>query len=159
MTISIIVAAAQNNAIGKNNELLWHLSEDLKRFKRLTTGHSIIMGRKTFDSIGKPLPNRRSIIITRQHDLKIEGCEVVHSLDEAIQLCKGEPEVFIIGGAEIYKQSLEKANKIYLTRVYADFEGDAFFPEIHSTWKELHKEAFTDEKSQLSYAFIDLGLN
>lgn len=156
MTISIIVAAATNHAIGKDNQLLWHISADLKRFKQLTSGHSIIMGRKTFDSIGKPLPNRRSIIISRQEGLLIPGCDVVNSLEAAIALCKEEKEVFIIGGAEIYKQSLHLANKIYLTRVNTVIEGDAFFPEIGKEWKEIERSEHQDEASGLNYAFIDL---
>jgi len=114
MTISIIVAIGENNAIGKNNQLLWHMPADLKYFKTKTSGHTIIMGRKTFDSVGKPLPNRRNIVVTRQ-DIKIEGCEVVKSIDEAIALCKGEDEVFIGGGAEIYRLAMDKTNRIYLT--------------------------------------------
>lgn len=156
MTISIIVACSENNAIGKDNQLLWHLSEDLKRFKQLTSGHSIIMGRKTYDSIGRPLPNRRSIVISRQQDLVIEGCEVVNSLEAAITLCKNEAEVFIIGGAEIYKQSMSLAHKIYLTKVLAHFDGDAFFPEIGEEWQPIDSSHQVDAKSGLHYFFIDL---
>ena len=117
MKLSIIVAASQNNVIGKDNQLIWRLSADLKRFKALTTGHHIIMGRKTFDSIGKPLPNRTSIIITRQADYKAEGCIVVNSLEEALEKVPADQEAFIIGGGTIYKEAIDKADKLYLTRV------------------------------------------
>src|ERR1700761_4632805 len=129
MITSIIVAISENYAIGKNNKLLWHMPSDLRHFKNITTGHTVIMGRKTYDSVGKPLPNRRNIIITRQ-DITIEGCEVVSSLDAAIALCKGEDEVFIVGGAEIYRQSMHVTDRIYLTIVHKQFDGDSFFPEI-----------------------------
>lgn len=119
MTVSIVVAIAENNAIGKNNELLWHLPTDLKHFKQLTSGHTIIMGRKTFDSIGKPLPNRRNIVITRSNSLEIPGAEVVNNIDQALALCTAEKEVFIVGGAEIYRQAMDKTDKIYLTTVHA----------------------------------------
>src|SRR5579863_4838008 len=117
MIVSIIVAIGENNAIGKNNQLLWHMPADLKHFKTKTSGHTIIMGRKTFDSVGKPLPNRRNIVVTRQ-DIQITGAEVVKSIGEAIALCQGENEVFIGGGAEIYRQALPKTDKIYLTVVH-----------------------------------------
>ncbi|RZL54772.1 MAG: dihydrofolate reductase, partial [Pedobacter sp.] len=113
--VSIVVAVSENNAIGKDNQLLWHLPADLKHFKEITTGHPIIMGRKTYDSIGRPLPNRRNIVITRTTNLSIENVEVVNTLEEAISLCKDEKEIFIIGGAEIYKHALPLTNRIYLT--------------------------------------------
>jgi dihydrofolate reductase len=128
MTISIIVAVAENQAIGYNNQLLWRLKEDLQRFKSLTMGHHIIMGRKTYESIGKPLPGRTSVVITRDLNFKAEGCRVVHSLEEALKV--EDSEVFIIGGAEIYNQALPLADKIYLTRIHASFPGDTFFPEL-----------------------------
>lgn len=156
MTLSIIAAVGENNELGKDNQLLWHLSEDLKRFKRLTTGHSIIMGRKTFDSIGRPLPNRRSIIITRQQDLQIEGCEVVHSLQEAIDLCENEEKVFIIGGAEIYSASIDRVDKIYLTKVKGNFEADAWFPSISKSDWESHPDGVINENG-LEAQFIDLS--
>ena len=151
MTISIIVAIGENNAIGKNNQLLWHLPADLKHFKQTTSGHSVIMGRKTFDSVGKPLPNRRNIVVTRQ-DIKIEGCEVVKSIEEAIALCEGEEEIFIVGGAEIYKLAMDKTNKIYLTIVHKMFDADTFFPEIDfKKWAEIrHDDHQPDEKKQAS---------
>jgi dihydrofolate reductase len=157
MIISIVVAIAENNAIGKNNQLLWHLPADLKHFKQITTGHTVIMGRKTYDSVGKPLPNRRNIIITRQ-DITIEGCEVAKSIEDALALCAGEEEVFIIGGAEIYKQSIHLADRIYLTIVHQKFDGDSYFPEInYGQWVETTREDHQpDEKNKLPYSFITL---
>lgn len=155
MIISIIVAVSTNGIIGKDNGLLWKQSADLKRFKQLTSGHSIIMGRKTYDSIGKPLPNRRNIILTHQQHLAIPGCEVVNSIDEAIALCKDEEEVFIIGGGDIYKQFLVCTNRIYLTRIHHSFPGgDTFFPELHF-WGETEREDFeADDKNEYPYSFI-----
>jgi dihydrofolate reductase len=157
MIVSIVVAISENNVIGKDNKLLWYLPNDLKHFKEITTGHTIIMGRKTFESVGKPLPKRRNIIITRQ-DITIEGCEVVNSIEAALSLAKDEQEVFITGGAEIYKQSLHLTDRIYLTIVYKKFEGDSFFPEINrQQWKEVFREDHQpDEKNSLPYSFITL---
>jgi dihydrofolate reductase len=157
MNINIVVAIATNNAIGKNNKLLWHLPKDLKHFKELTTGHTIIMGRKTFDSVGKPLPNRRNIVVTRQ-DMQIAGCEVINSLEAALELAKGEAEVDIVGGAEIYEQAMSLTNFIYLTIVHQDFEADTFFPEIdESQWQEIAREDHqTDEKHAFPFSFITL---
>jgi dihydrofolate reductase len=157
MIVSAIVAIGENNAIGKNNQLLWHLPADLKHFRVITSGRTIIMGRKTFDSVGRPLPNRRNIVVTRQ-DIKIEGCEVVRSIDEAIALCQGEDEVFIGGGAEIYRLAMDKTNKIYLTIVHKAFDADTFFPEIdYKKWKETEREDFpADEKNSIPYSFITL---
>src|ERR1700754_2685293 len=117
MIVTIVVAISENHAIGKDNKLLWHLPKDLKHFKEITTGHTVIMGRKTYDSVGKPLPNRRNIIITRQ-DIAIDGCEVTSSIEGALELCKTEEEVFIVGGAEIYRQSMHLTDRIYLTIVH-----------------------------------------
>jgi dihydrofolate reductase len=157
MTVSIIVAIARNHAIGKNNQLLWHLPNDLKHFKDVTTGHTVIMGRKTFDSVGKPLPKRRNIVINRQA-ISIEGCEVVNTIESALALCANEEEVFIVGGAEIYKQSLSLTDRIYLTIIDHDFDGDTFFPELNNEeWKETERENFEpDEKNKYSYSFITL---
>lgn len=157
MTVSIIVAIAKNNAIGKDNKLLWYLPNDLKHFKDVTTGHTVIMGRKTYDSVGKPLPKRRNIIITRQA-ISIEGCEVVNSLEAALALCKDEDEVFIVGGAEIYRQSIPLTDRIYLTVIDQEFDGDSFFPELDpEEWKEKERENFEpDEKNKLRYSFITL---
>ena len=156
MTISAIVVVDQNSGIGKNNQLLVHFPADLKRFKNITTGHSIIMGRKTFDSMGKALPNRRNIVITRQADLSLPGAEISSSLDEALALCEKEDEVFVIGGAEIFKQALPKLDRIYLTRIHKSFEADTFFPEISpAEWQEIQKEDFEpDEKTPFSYSFL-----
>lgn len=157
MKLSIIVAASRNNVIGKDNQLIWRLSADLKRFKALTTGHTIIMGRKTFDSIGKPLPNRTSVIITRQEDYKQEGCIVVHSLEEALEAVKDQEKVFIIGGGTIYKEAIDKADELYLTRVHSDFFGDTFFPEIKpEQWESVaRQDCLPDEKNEYAYSFID----
>ena len=156
MSISLIVAAAENNAIGKDNALLWHLSADLKRFKALTTGHPVIMGRKTFESIGKPLPNRRNIVISRSVPA-IEGCEVVASVDEALALVKAGEEAFIIGGGSIYKALWDKADRLYLTSVKTALEGDTFIPEVKpDEWEEVKREDFdADEKNEFGYSFID----
>ncbi|OCX51540.1 dihydrofolate reductase [Mucilaginibacter sp. PPCGB 2223] len=155
--ITAVVAIASNYAIGKNNQLLWHLPNDLKHFKNITAGGTVIMGRKTFDSVGKPLPKRRNIVITRQ-DMAIEGCEVVKSIDEAIALCKTEDEVFIVGGAEIYRQAMHLTNRIYLTIVHHSFDADTFFPEIdYKHWKEVEREDHeTDERHAFKYSFITL---
>ncbi len=156
--LTIIVAISENNAIGKNNQLLWHLPADLKHFKEITTGHTIIMGRKTYDSIGKPLPNRRSIVITRSTDLVIDGVEVVNSLNEAIELCKPDEQAFIIGGAEIYNQAMPYVTAIHLTKVHQQYEADAFFPEINPTvWKEINSVTYpVDEKNNVAYTFSTL---
>ena len=160
MKLSLIVAVAENGVIGHNNQLIWHLPNDLKQFKRLTTGHSIIMGRKTFESIGKPLPNRTSIIISRNTDFQIEGCITVSSLENAILEAKKieTEEVFVIGGAEIYRLALPIVDKIYLTEVHHAYEGDTFFPTIDKTiWQESRRENFEiDEKHLVKYSFVEL---
>jgi len=155
MIVTIVVAISENHVIGKDNKLLWYLPNDLKHFKNITTGHTVIMGRKTYESVGKPLPKRRNIIITRQA-ITIEGCEVVNSIEAALALCVNEDEVFIVGGAEIYKQALKLTNRIYLTIVHKEFDGDSFFPEINTQeWKEVyHEDHEPDEKNALPYSFI-----
>ncbi|HEY0041354.1 MAG TPA: dihydrofolate reductase [Flavisolibacter sp.] len=132
MIVSLLVAASENNIIGKDNQLPWHLPNDLKYFKNLTWGMPILMGRKTFDSIGKPLPGRKSIVITRNSDWQHEGVDVVHSIEDAIQKAEsyGVKEIFVIGGAEIFETSLPTANRIYLTRIHQEFEGNVFFPQL-----------------------------
>lgn len=132
--VTIIAAVAENGIIGDKNQLLWHISEDMRFFKAATTGHPVIMGRKTYDSLGRPLPNRRNIVISRQTGLEISGCEVVHSLDEALALFGPDEEPFIIGGAQIYRQALESgcAERMLLTRVHHPYEGDSSFP----AWQE-----------------------
>jgi dihydrofolate reductase len=134
--ISIIVAIAENMGIGINNDLLWHIPEDLKRFKRITSGHSVIMGKRTFESLPRrPLPNRRNIVMTDIHGEQIEGCEMAYSIEEAVAKCNPDEENFIIGGASVYMQFLPIADRLYLTRVHKSFEADVFFPEIDlSLW-------------------------
>lgn len=155
--ITLIAAIAKNNALGKDNDLIWHLPADLKRFKKVTSGHHILMGRNTFESIGKPLPNRTSVIITRNNDYFKDGCLIANSIEEAIELSK-EDDAFIIGGAQIYKQALEKnlVDKLDITLVHHDFEADVFFPEIDTTiWKEVAREDFkADEKNKYDYSFV-----
>ncbi len=136
--IIMIAAVAENNALGKNNELVWHLPNDFKRFKALTTGHHIIMGRKTFESFPKPLPNRTHIVITRQKNYNPEGCIIVESMEEAIAICPENESSFIIGGGEIYNLGLSYTDRLEITRVHHRFEADAFFPEINTyDWKEV----------------------
>lgn len=158
MDISIIVAVSRNNAIGNNNKLLYWLPNDLKRFKALTTGHTIIMGRKTFESLPKgALPNRRNIVLSHRN-IQLEGAEVFPSLEEAIRHCSSGEEVFIIGGASVYKQAMDSANRIYLTRVDDEpEEADVFFPEINEKkWTiERQQTCEKDEKHAYSYTFID----
>lgn len=148
MTISIIVAKAQNNAIGKDNSLLWHIPEDLKRFKSLTMSHPIVMGRKTFESIGRPLPGRRNIVISR--NFIYEGTETVPSLDDALMICRDEDEVFITGGGQIYSQSISIADRLYITEVYTEPDADTYFPEIDpGQWEEVFREEHD------GYAFVN----
>ena len=140
--ISIIAAVAQNGVIGDKNALLWHISEDMRFFKRTTSGHPVIMGRKTYESLGRPLPNRTNVVISRT-PREIEGCTVVSSLEEAIALFPQEEEVFVIGGAQIYALALGVANKMYLTKVYHDYQGDTSFPEWNADeWHLTQKESF-----------------
>ena len=157
--ITIIAAIGNNNELGKGNDLIWHLPADLKRFKKRTTGHAIIMGRNTFESIGKPLPNRRTIIITRNTSYQKEGCEVVHSLEDAIELIASQEDAFIIGGAQIYKEAMEKnvVDQLDITKVHQDFDADVFFPAIDSmVWEEVSRENFSpDEKNLFTYSFIN----
>jgi dihydrofolate reductase len=161
MDISFIVAVSENNVIGKDNKLIWHLPADMKFFKEKTTGHCIITGRKNYESIPekfRPLPDRINIVITRQKDYKAEGALIVGSVEDALkkarELCN--TEIFIIGGAEIFKQSFQYANKIYLTRIYHHFEGDVFFPELNlNEWKETERiKGVTDDKNKYNYDFI-----
>lgn len=156
--LSIIVAKAKNNIIGKNNKLLWSLPEDLKRFKKLTTGHTIIMGRKTFDSLGRVLPNRKHIVFTQNPDFKVEdeNVEIVHSMLEIKQYIEDENENFVIGGAMIYNLLLPYTKKMYVTEINQDFEGDAFFPKINlEDWKIIEKEkGIKNEKNNLEYEYV-----
>ena len=154
--IILIAAAAENNVLGKDNKLIWHISEDLKRFKRLTEGHSIIMGRKTFESMPKALPRRKNIILTRNKEYKAENALIAHTAEEALALTGDDPTPYIIGGGEIYSLFLLNADIIELTRVHKSFEGDAFFPEIKSDeWKLLSSEnnQSNDDKT-LTYSYL-----
>ena len=153
--ITVLAAVAENNALGKENQLLWHLPDDFKRFKTLTSGHFIIMGRKTFESFPKPLPNRTHVIISRQANYQPEGCIVVNSLEQAIEACPKTEEVFIIGGGEIYRQSIAVADKLDLTKVHASFEADTLFPEIDlSQWQLVFEEHHPkDERHDYAFTF------
>ncbi len=153
--ISIIVAIAENLAIGKNNDLLWHIPADLKRFKQITSGHPVIMGKRTWESLPRrPLPNRRNIVITDNPGEQIEGCEMAYSIEDAVEMCRADEENFIIGGASVYRQFLPHADRLYLTLVHKPFEADVFFPEIDfSQWKMIAKEDFLpDEVNDFSYS-------
>ena len=156
--IAIIVAIAQNFAIGKNNDLLFHLPNDLKRFKKITQGHPVIMGKKTLFSLPNgPLPNRRNIVITDIPGESFKGCETVNSIEEVIELVKDEPIAFIIGGGMIYRQFYPIAGKLFLTMVHQDFEADTFFPEINfDEWNEVNREDLRDEKNGFDYSNINL---
>ncbi len=157
--LSIIVAVASNNVIGKDNKLLWHLPEDLKRFKTLTTGHTIIMGRKTFEALGHVLPNRKHIVLTHNPDYKVddENVEIVHSVSEIQKYVDDDNENFVIGGAIIYRMLMDYCQKMYVTRIAKSFEGDAFFPKIdEAKWKVVSREkGIKDENNTLDYEFID----
>jgi dihydrofolate reductase len=154
--ISIIVAIAENFAIGKDNDLLFHLPEDLKRFKEITVGHSLIMGRNTLLSLPNwPLPKRRHIVITDKPDDDFPGCEVVFSIEEALEKVKDEPEAFVIGGGMVYRQFYPLAGKLYLTLVHQPFEADVYFPEIDfSEWEEISREDFYDERNGFHYSYL-----
>ena len=160
MIVSIIVAVAENWVIGMNNKLIWHLSDDLKNFKKITSGHFIIMGRKTYESIGKPLPGRINIILTKNKEYEAEGCVVLDSVESALAYCikRNQDEIFIIGGEQVYRDVFDKADKIYLTRVHASPEGDAFFPTIDlSKWKEkAHVSMRKNEKNDFDFEIIEL---
>lgn len=168
MIISIIAAIGKNNELGLGNKLLWQLPADMKHFRETTSGHTVIMGRKTYESIGRPLPNRRNIVITRDSNYQKEGIEVVHSLDEALKVTTleqgkkfeenyEEVEVFIIGGGQIYTEAMEKANKLYITHVEATLPADTFFPEIsNGKWERISSEYHeADEKNPYEYTFAE----
>ena len=158
MRLSIVVAMDDNRLIGSKNQLPWHLPADLAYFKKLTTGKSILMGRKTYDSIGRPLPNRRNIVITRNSNISIPGCEVVSSIDHALELTKEDPEVMVIGGASLCEQLLPKINRLYITKIDGVFEGDVFFPKYDDfDWLEVSCESHPkDNSNAYSYKFIVL---
>lgn len=156
--ITLIAAISTNNALGKDNDLIWRLPADLKRFKKVTSGHHILMGRNTFESIGKPLPNRTTVIITRNNDYTFEGCVVVNSIEKAIEVAKEDAHVFIIGGAQIYQQAMASGlvDQLDITQVHQEFEADVFFPEIDfNIWEETAREdCKADEKNQHDYSFV-----
>jgi len=157
--LSILVAMARNRTIGKNNTLPWHLPDDLKHFKALTIGHPIIMGRKTYESIGRALPGRTNIIVTHQKDYQVVGAVTVNSIDDALKVClanvDGNSEVFLIGGAELYRQTLRLCHRIYVTEIQQDFDGDTFFPEFDmEEWQEISREKHFSEVDKLEYHFV-----
>jgi dihydrofolate reductase len=154
VTISLVVAVAENGVIGRGGNLPWHLPRDLERFRRLTSGHSVIMGRKTLESIGEPLPNRRNIVLTNNRELTLDGVEIVHELKDALAATENE-EVFVIGGAEVFATALDLADRIYLTLVHAEFEGDRVFGDFDvSDWVLLEEEFHgADERHQHSFTF------
>lgn len=156
MIISMIAAMSQNRVIGQDNQMPWHISADLKRFKQITTGHPVIMGRKTLDSLGKALPNRRNLIVSRSPGLhNVTGCEFFGSLEEALKTCHSNDEVFIIGGEQIYRLALPIANRVYLTVVDKTYAGDAFFPELPDTFKEVSNEAGADNGLQFQWKLFE----
>jgi len=159
--LSIIVAVAENNIIGDNNQLIWYIPDDLKRFKSLTMGHHIIMGRKTWESIGRPLPGRKSIVVTRNINFKADGALVANSLPQALEMAKDDDEAFIIGGGELYQQALPLASRLYLTKVHKHFEGDVAFPDIDYTeWHQISSEkGKPNAKDGLEYSFVNLERN
>ncbi|WP_455234718.1 type 3 dihydrofolate reductase [Thiogranum longum] len=161
MRVSLVVAMAENRVIGRDNELPWRLSADLQHFKALTMGKPIIMGRKTYESIGRPLPGRICIVVTRDSSYTAEGCRVAHSVGQALETAAGYDEVMIIGGADLYGQLLERADRLYLTLVRAEIDGDAWFPEFDAQqWREIARESHqADEKNQYDYDFVTLERN
>ncbi|HNP48965.1 MAG TPA: dihydrofolate reductase [Bacteroidia bacterium] len=158
MSLSIIVALSENNVVGVNNQLPWKLSADLKRVKGLTMGHHIIMGRKTYESIGRPLPGRVNVVISGNPEYKAEGCKIVASLSEALDLAMNDSEVFIFGGGVVFREALSKVNKIYMTKVHHVLDGDTHFPLLNpKEWKETERMEFkADEKNEYDYSFITL---
>lgn len=156
MLISAIVAVSENNVIGRDGHLPWHLSADLKRFKAITTGHSIVLGRKNYDDIGRPLPNRVNYVLTRNAAFEAPGCNVCSSLEQSLQAAEaaGEDECFIIGGAAVYREAMPKVRKLYLTRVLAQVDGDVFFPDWGEGWRKVSEELFpADEKNDYPTVF------
>lgn len=154
MHINVIAAMAKNRTIGIKNTLPWHLPEDLKHFKTLTMGHHIVMGRKTFESIGRPLPGRTTVIVTRDSSYRAEGCLTAHSIDAAIQACGDDPEVFFVGGADLYSQVLARADRLYLTEIQREYEGDAHFPAFdRQAWRESARDAQVSAAG-LAYHFV-----
>lgn len=161
MIISFMVAMDENRVIGKDNKLPWHLPSELQYVKKTTMGHPLIMGRKNYEAIGRPLPGRRNIIVTRNGEYHVEGCEVTHSAEEVFELCQDEEEIFIFGGAQIYDLFLPYVEKLYITKIHHAFDGDTFFPEIDMTdWKEVFVEkGLTDEKIRTRTIIIFMKSN
>lgn len=156
MMISIIAAISKNRVIGGNNKLLWKLPADLKHFKNVTSGKTVIMGRKTFESIGKPLPNRKNIIVTRDINYRVDDCIICGSIEDAVLMCDDSDESFIIGGGEIYTQSLNLSNRIYLTLINQEFDGDTYFPDLGPEWVKVSRiDHQPDEKNKYKYSFIE----
>jgi dihydrofolate reductase len=158
MRLSIIVAMDDNQLIGKDNALPWHLPADLGYFKKTTTGKTVLMGRKTYESIGRPLPNRRNVVVSRNTDFQAEGCEVVGSIEAALDLAKDDDEVMVMGGASFYEQMLPSADRLYITQIEGEHEGDAYFPKFNrSEFSEISREShIPDEKNQHTYHFTIL---
>ena len=156
--LSLVVAAGERNEIGKAGKMPWHLPADLRHFKALTLGKPVIMGRRTFEAIGKPLPLRRNIVVTRDSQYRATGCEAAHSFTEALVLAAGAPEIMVIGGGEIYREALPRAQRIYFTRVHAHFEADTFFPPLDpAEWRETAREDHAaDEHNRFAYSFLTL---
>ncbi|MDF7812151.1 dihydrofolate reductase [Hymenobacter sp. YC55] len=157
--LAFVVAAAENGVIGRDNQLIWHLPADLKHFKQLTQGHPVVMGRRTYESIGRPLPNRTNIVVTRQADWQADGCETARSVPEALEFASQlDEQVFVIGGAEIYRQALPAADTIYLTEVHRSFEGDVTFPDLdRAVWREETRERHeADDKHAYPFTFVTL---
>lgn len=154
--ISILVAIARNGVIGKNNRLPWHLPADLRYFKALTMGHHIVMGRKTFESIGRLLPGRTSVVVSRQRDYRVQGAVMAGSVEEALAACEGDSEVFIVGGAGLFRQCLDRAGRLYITEILEEFDGDVFFPEYNrDEWEETSRAKHRlDGRDGLEYDFV-----
>lgn len=156
--LSLIVAAGEHNEIGKDGKMPWHLPADLRHFKTVTLGKPVIMGRRTYESIGKPLPQRRNIVVTRDKSWNADGCEVAHSLPEALVMAAGEPEIMLIGGGQLYREALPRTQRIHLTRVHGVFDADTFFPELDmSQWREVARESHpADERNGYACSFLVL---
>lgn len=155
-TLTMIAAAAENNALGKDNDLIWHISDDLKRFKRLTTGHAIIMGRKTFESMPKALPNRTNIVLTKRKDYQAQGAEVVHTVEDALEIVKEDVQPFIIGGGQIYSLFMPLCDRIELTRVHHEFEADVYFPDIDLNEFEVIAKEYVSKTEEQPYNYTYL---
>jgi dihydrofolate reductase len=158
MNISIVVAMSSNSLIGRDGDLPWHLSADLQHFKSITMGKPIVMGRLTYESIGRPLPGRENIVLTRDPDYKADGCTIVHDLEQITSRCSGTEEIMVIGGAQLYIETIPLANKLFITEVHAELDGDTFFPDFdRKQWREIERQHFdADEKNDFDYSFVVL---